>query len=119
MSVPVRPGWPVERRGHDPVRLRIGQGPRRRQRNHQRVHLAHRPQITFRRAAASESSIQLATKGGAIEITLDEQNSELKITVKGKVTFQADGDVEIKAGGSMKLEATGQMTVKGATVAIN
>ena len=46
-------------------------------------------------------------------------NSELKIAVKGKVTFQADGDVEIKAGGSMKLEATGQMTVKGATVAIN
>ena len=69
--------------------------------------------------SGDDSSIQLLTKGGAIEITLDELNSELKIAVKGKVTFEADGDVEIKAGGSMKLEATGQMTVKGATVAIN
>jgi hypothetical protein len=69
--------------------------------------------------SGDDSSIQLLTKGGAIEITLDELNSELKIAVKGKVVFQADGDVEIKAGGSMKLEATGQMTVKGATVAIN
>ncbi len=69
--------------------------------------------------SGDDSSIQLLTKGGAVEITLDEMNSELKIAVKGKVTFQADGDVEIKAGGSMKLEATGQMTVKGATVAIN
>jgi uncharacterized protein (DUF2345 family) len=59
------------------------------------------------------------TKGGAVTITLDEQNSQLKIEVKGKVQLAADGDVEIKAGGSMKLEATGQMTIKGATVAIN
>ena len=69
--------------------------------------------------SGDDSSIQLLTKGGAIEITLDELNSELKIEVQGKVSFEADGDVEIKAGGSMKLEATGQMTVKGATVAIN
>ena len=75
-------------------------------------------QITFWESG-DDSSIQLLTKGGAVEITLDELNSELKITVKGKVTFEADGDVEIKAGGSMKLEATGQMTIKGATVAIN
>ena len=69
--------------------------------------------------SSSESSIQLVTKGGAVTITLDEQNSQLKIEVKGKVQLAADGDVEIKAGGSMKLEATGQMTIKGATVAIN
>ena len=55
-------------------------------------------QITFSESG-DDSSIQLLTKGGAIEITLDEQNSELKIKVKGKVTFEADGDVEIKAGG--------------------
>lgn len=76
--------------------------------------------ITFtENPTASKSEIQLKTKGGAVEITLDEQNAELKITVKGKVTLAADGDVAIKAGGSMKLEATGQMTIKGATVAIN
>jgi uncharacterized protein involved in type VI secretion and phage assembly len=69
--------------------------------------------------SADDSSIQLLTKGGAVEIVLDEMNSELSVKVKGKIVFQADGDVEIKAGGSMKLEATGQMTVKGATVAIN
>jgi phage protein D len=69
--------------------------------------------------SGDDSSIQLLTKGGAVEIVLDEMNSELKVKVKGKIAFEADGDVEIKAGGSMKLEATGQMTVKGATVAIN
>ena len=69
--------------------------------------------------SSSDSSIQLLTKGGAVNIVLDEQNSQLKIETTGKVVLDAQGDVEIKAGGSMKLEATGQMTIKGATVALN
>ena len=75
--------------------------------------------ITFRESS-QEASIELATSGGAVTITLDEQNKVFKVAVTGgKVQIQADTDVEIKAGGSMKLEATGQMTIKGATVAIN
>ena len=73
--------------------------------------------ITFRESS-QEASIELATSGGAVTITLDEQNKVFKVAVTGgKVQIQADTDVEIKAGGSMKLEATGQMTIKGATVA--
>ena len=74
--------------------------------------------ITFHESS-SESSIEIVTNGEAVTIVLSETDSQLKVTTKGKVVFDAQGDVEIKAGGSMKLEAQGQMTIKGATVAIN
>ena len=67
----------------------------------------------------SESSIQLLTANGKVNIVLDETNQVIKIEGEGKLTIDVKQDVEIKAGGSMKLEATGQMTIKGATVAIN
>jgi uncharacterized protein involved in type VI secretion and phage assembly len=65
------------------------------------------------------SSIQLKTANGEVDIVLDDKNKELKVTTSGKITFDAQGDVSIKAGGSMTLEATGQMTVKGSTVGLN
>ena len=74
--------------------------------------------ISFRESS-SDSSIELVTQGGAVTITLDDMNKQIKIETEGKLTIDVKQDVEIKAGGSMKLEATGQMTIKGATVAIN
>jgi hypothetical protein len=67
----------------------------------------------------SESSIQLLSANGKVNIVLDETNQVLKIEAEGKLTIDVKQDIEIKAGGSMKLEATGQLTIKGATVAIN
>ena len=69
--------------------------------------------------SSSDSSIQLLTANGKVNIVLDDMNKEIRIETEGKLTIDAKQDVEIKAGGSMKLEATGQMTIKGATVAIN
>lgn len=69
--------------------------------------------------SSSESSIQLLTKGGAVNVVLDEQNSEVKVETTGKIILDAQGDVEIKAGGGIKLNATGNVEIKGATVALN
>jgi uncharacterized protein involved in type VI secretion and phage assembly len=69
--------------------------------------------------SSSESSIQLLTKGGAVNVVLDEEKREVRIETTGKVVIEAQQDVEIKAGGSMKLEASGQMTLKGASIALN
>lgn len=66
-----------------------------------------------------ESSIQLLTKGGAVNVLLDDKNSEVKIETTGKIVLDAQGDVEIKAGGGIKLNATGNVEIKGATVALN
>ena len=74
--------------------------------------------ITFWESS-SDSSIQLLTANGSVNIVLDDKNKEIRIETEGKVTIDAKQDVSIKAGGSMKLEASGQMTIKGATVAIN
>ena len=117
--LPVRPRWPVERQGRHPVRLRRA-GARRRHGHLLRRSCRGRATRSTSRRPADDSSIQLLTKGGAVEITLDEHERGAEDRGQGQGRCcQADGDVEIKAGGSMKLEATGQMTIKGATVAIN
>jgi uncharacterized protein involved in type VI secretion and phage assembly len=67
----------------------------------------------------NDSSIQLLTTNGAVNVVLDDKNKTVRIECTDKVVIDAKGDVEIKAGGAMKLEASGQMTIKGATVAIN
>jgi uncharacterized protein involved in type VI secretion and phage assembly len=81
--------------------------------------------ISFRESS-SDSSIQLLTEGGAVNIVLDEQNQQLKIETTGKVVVDAQGDIEIKTQGNFKVEATGveikasgQTAIKGATVALN
>jgi phage protein D len=75
---------------------------------------------------ANNSSIQIMTKGGKIEILLDEKRETLKLSSTKKVVVQADtlvvetqGDLSLKAGGALKLNANGQVTIKGATVALN
>jgi uncharacterized protein involved in type VI secretion and phage assembly len=69
--------------------------------------------------SSTDSTIQLRTANGEVDIVLDDKNKELKIETSGKVTLDAQGDVSIKAGGSLTLEATGQVKIKGATVALN
>ena len=68
--------------------------------------------------SSQESKIQLLTKGGEVNVVLDDKNKEVRIETTGKMVFDAQQDVEIKAGGSMKLEATGTMTVKGASISL-
>jgi len=77
--------------------------------------------------SADDISIQLLTKGGSMELVLDEMNGELRVTADGKISFEATGDIELKTDGAFKvkaktglsLEADGQVKVKGATVALN
>jgi phage protein D len=75
---------------------------------------------------SNNSSIQIMTKGGKIEILLDEKRETLKLSSTKKVVVQADtlvvetqGDLSLKAGGALKLNANGQVTIKGAKVALN
>jgi phage protein D/phage baseplate assembly protein gpV len=67
----------------------------------------------------NDSTIQLLTANGEVDIVLDDKNKELKISSTGKVTVDAQGDVSIKAGGAMKIEASGDLTLKGSSVKIN
>lgn len=77
--------------------------------------------------SSDDSSIQLLTTGGAMDLVLDEQNKEFRIKADGKVIIEATGDIEFKTDGAFKvkaqselsLEAQGQVKVKGATVALN
>jgi uncharacterized protein involved in type VI secretion and phage assembly len=83
-------------------------------------------QLTFF-DADDKAGIELKTKDGKVQITLDETNGELKIEVDGKVTLHASKDIEFKTDGAFKvkaqselsLEASGQVKIKGATVALN
>src|SRR3954451_19745061 len=67
----------------------------------------------------NDSTIQLLTANGEVNVVLDDKNKELKVESTGKVTVDAKGDVSVKAGGSMTLEASGTMTIKGQSVKIN
>jgi uncharacterized protein involved in type VI secretion and phage assembly len=69
--------------------------------------------------SSNDSSIQLLTANGEVNVTLDDKNKEVKVETTGKMTFDAKGDVVIKAGGSMSLESTKDMKIKGSTVALN
>lgn len=66
-----------------------------------------------------DSSIQLLTANGQIDIVLDDKNKELRVASTDKITVEAKGDLNVKAGGSMTIEASGTLTLKGASVKIN
>jgi uncharacterized protein involved in type VI secretion and phage assembly len=67
----------------------------------------------------NESTIQLLTANGEVNVVLDDKNKQVKVETTGKVIVDAQGDVQIKAGGSLKLEASGELSIKGSTVKIN
>lgn len=69
--------------------------------------------------SSKDSSIQLLTAHGEVNIVLDDKNKEVRIETTGKMVFDAQGDVQIKAGGAMTLEASGEVKVKGSTIALN
>jgi phage protein D len=68
---------------------------------------------------SQDSSIQLLTANGEVNVVLDDKNKEVRVETTGKLVMDAKGDVQIKAGGSMSLEASGEVKVKGSTIALN
>jgi phage protein D/phage baseplate assembly protein gpV len=69
--------------------------------------------------SADDSSIQLLTKGGAMNVVLDEMNGELRIEIDGKLVVDATGDIEFTTKGAFKVKASGDVTIKGTKIALN
>ena len=46
------------------------------------------------------------------------QDGDVAIKSKGKVTLSAESDIEIEANGSLKLSAQSQVTIQGSTVSV-